>query len=407
MVDNVKSLMFTYEGKNQQGNTVKGELTSVSLLMAKAELRKQGIVPIKVKKKTKSIFSGGGQGRAIRAADIAVFSRQLSTMISAGIPIVQSLDILGRGAENVRFSSLIMSIKGDVESGTALSKAFHKHGNYFNDLFCNLIDAGEQSGQLDTMLDRIATYREKTEELKAKVKKALFYPSAVLVIAFLITSGLLIFVVPQFEKIFANFGADLPVATKFILSLSQGFTKYWYIIFGAITISTIAFIQARRRSQRFVDALQRWSLKLPIIGIILRKSAIARFARTLSITFAAGLPLVEALNTVAGATGNIIYADATRKVRDDVQVGLQMHHAMTTTGEFPIMVTQMISIGEEAGSLEFMLSKVADFYESEVDTAVSNLSSLLEPVIMVILGIIIGGLVVAMYMPIFKLGGVI
>ena len=407
MVDNVKSLMFTYEGKNQQGNTVKGELTSVSLLMAKAELRKQGIVPIKVKKKTKSIFSGGGQGRAIRAADIAVFSRQLSTMISAGIPIVQSLDILGRGAENVRFSSLIMSIKGDVESGTALSKAFHKHGNYFNDLFCNLIDAGEQSGQLDTMLDRIATYREKTEELKAKVKKALFYPSAVLVIAFLITSGLLIFVVPQFEKIFANFGADLPVATKFILSLSQGFTKYWYIIFGAITISTIAFIQARRRSQRFVDALQRWSLKLPIIGIILRKSAIARFARTLSITFAAGLPLVEASNTVAGATGNIIYADATRKVRDDVQVGLQMHHAMTTTGEFPIMVTQMISIGEEAGSLEFMLSKVADFYESEVDTAVSNLSSLLEPVIMVILGIIIGGLVVAMYMPIFKLGGVI
>lgn len=402
-----KIQQFGWEGKNQKGQTVRGELSASSQIMAKAELRKQGIIPVKVKRKSKSIFSSSSAGRSIKTLDISVFTRQLSTMISAGIPIVQSLDILAKGAENRTLSVLVGSIKSDVESGTNLSSAFQKHNRYFNNLFCNLISAGEQSGQLDQMLNRIATYREKVESLRAKVKKALFYPTTVLIIAFLISAGLLIFVVPQFEKIFANFGADLPVITKVILNLSRWLSSYWYLIFGSIGLATVLFIHAKKKSKKFADSLQRLALKITIIGPILRKAAIARFARTLSITFSAGLPLVDALQSVAGATGNILYEEATNQIREDVQIGQQIYQSMHKTGVFPSMVVQMVAIGEESGSLEFMLAKVADFYEEEVDNAVANLSSLIEPIIMVILGIIIGGLVVALYMPIFKLGGII
>jgi len=397
---------FTWEGKNQKGQIISGTINARTFTLAKAELRQQGIVPLKVKRKAQPLFSmqlGGG----IKSLEISVFTRQLSTMISAGIPIVQSLDILTKGTENSALNSLLITVKSDIESGISLSAAFAKHPRYFNSLFCNLIAAGEQSGQLEQMLDRISTYREKTESLRAKVKKALFYPMTVIVIALLITAGLLIFVVPQFEKIFANFGADLPVVTKFILSLSRAFSQYWYVIFGLIGIAIVAFTQALKKSKKFVAKFQEFLLNILIVGPILKKSAIARFARTLSITFAAGLPLVEALHSVAGATGNIVYERVTLQIREDVQTGQQIYQSMTKFDVFPAMVVQMIAIGEESGSLEFMLAKVADFYEEEVDNAVANLSSLLEPIIMVVLGIIIGGLVVALYMPIFKLGGII
>ncbi|QBR84355.1 type II secretion system F family protein [Legionella israelensis] len=398
-------ITFQYEGINRSGEKTKGEIEARSLAIAKADLRRQGIITKKVIKKRKSLFDRAN--KKITQADITVFSRQLATMIEAGIPLVQSFDIVAKGQSNKRVQDLINTIKNDVETGLTLAESLAKHPAYFNDLFCNLVDAGEKSGSLEVMLNKVATYKEKIESIKKKIKKALTYPIAVMVIAFLVTAGLLIFVVPQFESLFQGFGADLPAMTRMVIRLSETFQAYWYIIFGVLALAVYAFIYAKNHSPNFAQGVDRVMLKFPVIGPILEKAAIARFSRTLSITFAAGLPLVDALKSVAGATGNILFAKATDKIREEVSTGQQMQLAMENTHMFPNMVVQMVAIGEESGALEQMLSKVADFYEEEVDNAVDSLSSLLEPLIMAILGILVGGLVVAMYLPIFKLGSVV
>lgn len=382
-----------------------GDIQARSLALAKADLRNQGIVVNKVAKKRKPFFDK--KNKKITAGDITVFSRQLATMIESGIPLVQSFDIVAKGQSNKRLKDLIEEIKHDVETGLTLAESLIKHPAYFNELFCNLIDAGEKSGSLDIMLDKVATYKEKIETIKKKIKKALTYPLAVLVVAFLVTAGLLIFVVPQFESLFKGFGADLPAMTQAVVSMSAFFQSYWYLIFGAIGGAIYAFIYARNHSIDFAQKVDMTLLKLPVIGPILEKAAIARFTRTLSITFAAGLPLVEALKSVAGATGNIVYAKATEKIKEEVSTGQQMNVAMENTHLFPNMVIQMVAIGEESGALEKMLGKVADFFEEDVDNAVDSLSSLLEPIIMSILGVLVGGLVIAMYLPIFKLGSAV
>jgi type IV pilus assembly protein PilC len=397
-------ISFTWEGVNRSGNKINGVIEARSLALAKAELRKQGVIPRKVAKKRTSLLK---RKKKIKPLDITVFSRQLSTMVQAGIPLIQSFDIISKGQTNESMRSLVDAIKKDVETGLTLAESIQKHPKYFNELFCNLVDAGEKSGSLEIMLNKVATYKEKIETIKKKIKKALTYPMAVLVIAFLVTAGLLIFVVPQFESLFSGFGADLPAMTRGVISLSEFFQAYWYIIFGALGAAVFGFIYAKSHSPAFAHTVDRYLLRLPIVGTILEKAAIARFARTLSITFAAGLPLVEALQSVAGATGSILFAEATKKIRNEVSNGQQMQIAMSNTNLFPNMVIQMIAIGEESGALEQMLGKVADFYEEEVDNAVDSLSSLLEPVIMAILGILVGGLVVAMYLPIFKLGSVV
>ncbi|WP_131783008.1 type II secretion system F family protein [Legionella gresilensis] len=406
-MDKTKTTVDTYrwEGVNRSGQKVSGLIESNSIAIAKASLRKQGIITNKVIKKRKSLFDK--KNRKITTADITAFTRQLATMLNAGIPLIQSFDIIARGQTNQKVKTLIEEIKKDVESGLTLTEALKKHPKFFNELYYNLVDAGEKSGSLDIMLAKIATYKEKIERIKKKIKKALTYPIAVIVIAFLVTAALLIFVVPQFESLFKGFGADLPALTRGVISLSEFFQAYWYIIFGVIGIAIFAFIRAKNTSPQFAHTIDRLMLKFPIIGTILQKAAIARFARTLSITFAAGLPLVDALRAVAGATGNILYAQATDKIREEVSNGQQIRVAMDNTHLFPSMVVQMIAIGEESGALEQMLSKVADFYEEEVDNAVDSLSSLIEPIIMSILGILVGGLVVAMYLPIFKLGSVV
>ncbi|MCP0913282.1 type II secretion system F family protein [Legionella sp. 27cVA30] len=396
---------YRWEGVNQSGEKLQGVIEARSMTIAKVELRKQGVIPRKIVKKRKPLFSR--KNRKIKQADIAVFSRQLATMIGAGIPLIQAFDIVAKGQSNQRMQDLIETIKKDVESGSTLAESLRKHPAYFNELFCNLVDAGEKSGSLDLMLEKIAAYKEKIETIKRKIKKALTYPIAVMVIAFLVTAGLLIFVVPQFESLFKGFGADLPALTRGVISLSEFFQAYWYIIFGMLGLAIYAFIYARNHSENFAHTIDRYLLKIPIIGPIIEKAAIARFSRTLSITFAAGLPLVEALKSVAGATGNYLYANATDRIREEVSSGQQMQVAMENTKLFPNMVVQMIAIGEESGALEQMLTKVADFYEEEVDNAVDSLSSLLEPMIMAILGVLVGGLVVAMYLPIFKLGSVV
>jgi type IV pilus assembly protein PilC len=331
----------------------------------------------------------------------------MSTMMESGIPLIQSFDIVAKGQVNEKMTNLILEIKTSVESGLTLAESLKKHPDYFNDLYCNLIDAGEQSGALEIMLDNLASYKEKVESIKKKIKKALFYPIAVLIIAFLVSAALLIFVVPQFEELFKGFGADLPGLTRVVIDMSEFFQAYWYLIFGILVGLGWGFIYLKKNSTAFAYQLDKFSLKFPIIGQILQKAAIARFSRTLSITFAAGMPLVDALKSVSGATGNILYADATRQIKEEVSTGQQMQFAMKKTNLFPNMVIQMIAIGEESGSLESMLLKVADFYEEEVDAAVDALSSLLEPLIMAVLGVMVGGLVVAMYMPIFKLGAVV
>lgn len=396
---------FQYEGINRAGEKTKGEIDARSLAIAKADLRRQGIITKKVIKKRKPLFDR--KNKKITQGDITVFSRQLATMIEAGIPLVQAFDIVAKGQSNKRVQELINTIKNDIETGLTLAESLAKHPAYFNDLFCNLVDAGEKSGSLEVMLNKVATYKEKIETIKKKIKKALTYPIAVMVIAFLVTAGLLIFVVPQFESLFQGFGADLPAMTRMVIQLSEAFQSYWYIIFGVLAAAVYAFIYAKNHSANFAEGLDRVMLKFPVIGPILEKAAIARFSRTLSITFAAGLPLVDALKSVAGATGNILFAKATDKIREEVSTGQQMQLAMENTHMFPNMVVQMVAIGEESGALEQMLSKVADFYEEEVDNAVDSLSSLLEPLIMAILGILVGGLVVAMYLPIFKLGSVV
>jgi type IV pilus assembly protein PilC len=397
--------IFVWTGTDRRGVRVKGQTRGSNPSLIRADLRKQGIVPLKVKKQS-TLFSKSAK-KKITPKDIAVFFRQLATMMAAGVPLVQSFDIIGRGHENAGMRTLVLKIKNEVESGTSLSETLAKYPLYFDDLVVNLVSAGEQAGVLETLLDKIATYKEKTEYLKAKIKKAMFYPTAVIIVAFIVTAILLIFVVPQFEQLFSSFGTDLPAFTRLVVDLSEFMQQYWWLVFGIAIGSVVGLLQTKKRSRQFGRALDRMILKIPIIGTIMHKAAVARYARTLGTMFAAGVPLVEALESVAGATGNVVYSDAVLMIRDSVATGQQLQFAMSQTGLFPNMVEQMVAIGEESGALDTMLNKVADFYEQEVDDAVDALSSLLEPLIMSILGILIGGLVVAMYLPIFKMGAAI
>jgi type IV pilus assembly protein PilC len=393
---------FVWEGKDKRGKIVKGKSLAKDETALRAELRRQGVAPNRIKKQSSSI--GGGKPNP---GDIAVFSRQLATMLSAGIPLVQSFDIVGAGHEKASMQKLILDIKSDVEGGVSLHEALGKRPLYFDDLFVNLVEAGEQAGALETLLDKVATYKEKTEALKKKVKKALFYPTAVLVVAVIVTVILLVFVIPQFEELFQGFGADLPAFTQMVINLSkfiQSKGMYIAVVLGA---AGYAFAYFHKRSRKMRQNMDRLQLRLPIIGPIMRKAAIARFARTLSTMFAAGVPLVEAMESVAGATGNIVYEDATLAMRDEVATGTRLQRAMENTNLFPNMVVQMIAVGEEAGALDEMSGKVATFYEEEVDNAVDSMSSLLEPLIMALLGVLVGGLVIAMYLPIFNLGKVV
>ncbi len=395
---------FTWEGTDRQGKKIKGKTMAANEAAVRADLRRQGVVPSRIKKQSKGLFSTSAP---ITTGDIAIFSRQLATMLSAGIPLVQSFEIVGNGHENPSMQKLILAIKADVEGGSALAEALAKHPLHFDDLFINLVEAGEQAGALETLLEKIATYKEKTEAVKKKIKKALTYPAAVLVVAFVVTIILLIFVIPAFEDLFDGFGADLPAFTRMVIDLSVFVREQgWILAIGAIA-AVSAFLYFKKRSRAMRQFLDRLALKAPIIGPILQKAAIARYARTLSTMFSAGVPLVEALESVAGATGNIVYEEGVLRMKDEVATGQRLQQSMENTDLFPNMVIQMIAVGEESGSLDDMSAKVADFYEEDVDNAVDNLSSLLEPLIMATLGILVGGLVVAMYLPIFKMGAVV
>jgi type IV pilus assembly protein PilC len=400
----VASTPFLWEGTDRNGKKIKGKSLASDEKQVRADLRRQGVVPSRIKKQSKGLFAGGGK---ITSGDISIFSRQLATMLAAGIPLVQGFEIVGNGHENAAMQKLILSIKADVEGGSSLAEALSKQPLYFDDLFVNLVESGEQAGALESLLEKIATYKEKTEAIKKKIKKALTYPAAVLVVAFVVTTILLIFVIPSFEDLFRGFGADLPTFTRKVIELSAFVRTQGIYIVIIIGIAVSTFLYFHKRSRTFRHFLDRMMLKLPIIGPILEKAAIARYARTLSTMFAAGVPLVEALASVAGATGNIVYEQGVLQMRDEVATGQRLQQSMENTGLFPNMVIQMIAVGEESGSLDEMSSKVADFYEADVDDAVDNLSSLLEPMIMAILGVLVGGLVVAMYLPIFKLGAVV
>jgi type IV pilus assembly protein PilC len=394
---------FRWEGRDKKGKRLKGRSLAPDEAALRADLRRQGIAPSRIRKQSNAMRKGGG----VKAMDIAVFSRQLATMLAAGIPLVQGFEIVGAGHEKPSMQKLILDIKSDVEAGTSLHEALAKHPLYFDDLYINLVEAGEQAGALEGLLDKIATYKEKTEALKKKVKKALFYPAAVLAVAVIVTIILLIFVIPQFESLFKGFGADLPAFTQMVINLSRFVQSDGIYIAAVIAAIVWVFFYFKKRSKRMREFLDRMALKMPVIGPILNKAAIARFSRTLATMFAAGVPLVEALESVAGATGNIVYENAVMRMRDEVATGQRLQRAMETTELFPNMVVQMIAVGEESGSLDTMASKVATFYEAEVDNAVDAMSSLLEPLIMVILGVLVGGLVIAMYLPIFKLGSVV
>jgi type IV pilus assembly protein PilC len=396
---------FLWEGRDKRGQRVKGNTMAPDETAVRADLRRQGIAATRVRRKRDSL--SGMKGGKVNAADIAVFSRQLSTMLIAGIPMVQSFEIVASGVDKPSVRNLILAIKADVESGTSLHEALAKQPLYFDDLFVNLVRAGEQAGALDTLLDKIATYKEKSEATKKKVKKALFYPAAVLSVAAIVTTVLMIFVIPEFQKLFKGFGANLPAFTMVVINISNAVRHYGIFIAMGIGAAVAVFLYFKKRSRKLREVLDRLSLKVPIIGPILTKAAISRFSRTLSTMFAAGVPLVEALESVAGATGNIIYENAVLRMRDEVATGQRLQRAMQTQGIFPNMVVQMIAVGEESGSLDSMAAKVATFYEAEVDNAVDSMSSLLEPLIMVILGIVVGSLVVAMYLPIFQLGNVV
>ena len=403
MATATKEIPFTWEGVDRRGQRVKGKSLATSEAEVRADLRRQGVVPNRIRKQT-SLFSGSKQ---ITTADIAIFSRQLATMMASGIPLVQAFEIVGNGHENESMQKLILQIKADVEGGSSLHEALAKHPLHFDDLFVNLVEAGEQAGALETLLDKIATYKEKTEAIKKKIKKALTYPMAVLVVAIIVTIILLIFVIPAFEDLFQGFGADLPAFTRMVVDLSLFVrTKGWVILVGAVAAGA-AFMYFKKRSKKMREVLDRLILKMPVIGGIMEKSAIARYARTLSTMFAAGVPLVEALESVAGATGNIVYENAVMEMRDEVSTGQRLQQSMENTDLFPNMVIQMIAVGEESGQLDEMSAKVADFYEEDVDNAVDNMSSLIEPLIMGILGVLVGGLVIAMYLPIFKMGSVV
>ncbi len=395
---------FVWEGTDRKGKKIKGKSMATNEAAVRADLRRQGVVPSRIKKQSQGLFSGSG---TITPADIAIFMRQLSTMLAAGIPLVQSFEIVGSGHENAAMQKLIMAVKADVEGGSALAESLAKHPLYFDDLVVNLVEAGEQAGALESLLDKIATYKEKTEALKKKIKKALTYPAAVLIVALVVTTILLIFVIPAFEDLFKGFGADLPTFTRKVIDLSVFVREKGFYLAALIGGSIFTFMYFKKRSKKMRHFLDRMMLKAPIIGPILKKAAIARYARTLATMFAAGVPLVEALESIAGATGNIVYEIGVLQMRDEVSTGLRLQQAMENTDLFPNMVNQMIAVGEESGSLDDMSAKVADFYEEDIDNAVDNLSSLLEPMIMSILGVLVGGLVVAMYLPIFKMGAVI
>jgi type IV pilus assembly protein PilC len=394
---------FIWEGTNSAGKRVKGKSTAPSEAAVRAQLRREGVVPSKVRKES-TLFQKSGK---VTPADIAIFSRQLATMLAAGIPMVQAFEIVGNGHDNPAMQKLILAVKVDVEGGTALAQALSKHPLHFDDLFVNLVEAGEQAGALETLLDKIATYKEKTEAIKKKIKKALTYPAAVLVVALIVTTILLIFVIPEFESLFQGFGADLPAFTRMVITVSEFVRdKGWALLILCIG-SVMTYLYFHKRSRKMREIQDRILLKAPVVGAILTKAAIARFSRTLSTMFSAGVPLVEALESVAGATGNIVYENGVMAMRDEVSTGQRLQVAMEKTELFPNMVIQMIAVGEESGSLDEMSSKVADFYEEDVDNAVDNMSALLEPMIMAILGVLVGGLVIAMYQPIFKMGAVV
>jgi type IV pilus assembly protein PilC len=394
---------FTWEGTDRTGKKVKGKIVAANETAVRQELRRQGVTARRVRKQS-MLFRKQGK---VKTADIAVFSRQLATMMTAGIPLVQSFDIVGAGHENPAMQKLIFAIKADVEGGSSLADSLAKHPLHFDDLFVSLVAAGEQAGALETLLDKIATYKEKTEAIKKKIKKALFYPTAVVVVAVVVTAILMIYVIPEFESLFKGFGADLPAFTRMVIDISKFVQSTGWLLLILIVGGIVGIMQAKKRNRGVQHFFDRAMLRLPIIGMILNKSAIARYARTLSTTFAAGVPLVEALDSVAGACGNIVYESAVRKMRDEVATGQRLQRAMENTDLFPNMVNQMIAVGEESGSLDAMSAKVADFYEEEVDNAVDSMSSLLEPLIMAILGVLVGGLVIAMYLPIFKMGSVV
>lgn len=396
-----QSFIWEWEGKDRAGKVIRGELRAESETIAKTQLRRQGINILKIKKRR------AGFGKKITEKDITLFTRQLSTMMRAGVPLLQAFDITAKGHSNPAVTKMLLEVRADVETGLSLAEAFRKRPLYFDKLFCNIIAAGETGGVLDSLLDKLATYKEKVMAIKGKIKSALIYPSAIIGVAFIITAVIMIYVIPAFKDLFSSFGANLPAPTMFVIWLSDQFVQYWWLIFGSIFGVFFGFAYAFKRTPKLQEQVDRLLLRLPVIGNIIRKATIARWSRTLSTLFAAGVPLVEALDSVGGASGNQVYAEATKRIQADVSSGSSLNYSMQRTDLFPNMVLQMTAIGEESGSLDQMLDKVADFYEEEVDNAVAALSSLLEPVIMVILGVLIGGLVIAMYMPIFKMGQVV
>ena len=397
----IQEFVFEWEGKDRGGKQVKGEIRAAGENQVKAALRRQGVLPGKIKKRRMR------SGKSIKPRDIAIFTRQLATMMKAGVPLLQSFDIVGRGNPNGSVTKLLNDIRTDVETGTSLSAAFRKYPLYFNALYCNLVEAGEAAGILESLLDRLAVYMEKTEAIKSKIKSALMYPASVVIVAFVVVAVIMIFVIPAFKEVFSSFGADLPAPTLIVMAISEFFVKWWWLIFGGIGAGVYFFMQAWQRNAKVQRFMDRLLLKVPVFGALIEKSCIARWTRTLSTMFAAGVPLVEALDSVGGASGNSLYADATEKIQQEVSTGTSLTTAMTNANLFPTMVLQMCAIGEESGSIDHMLGKAADFYEAEVDEMVAGLSSLMEPIIIVFLGTLIGGIVVSMYLPIFKLGQVV
>ncbi|TVT35437.1 type II secretion system F family protein [Marinobacter vinifirmus] len=395
---------YVWAGKDRKGNASKGEIMGSSIALAKAQLRKQGVIPDKVKKKPKPLFGGS---KKITPFDIAMLTRQLATMMKAGVPLVQSFDIVADGLENKGLQELVVTIRNDISSGSGFAASLRKHPKHFDDLYCNLVDSGEKAGALEAMLDRIATYLEKTELLKKKVKKAMTYPIAVIVVAIVVTAILLVKVVPQFESLFQGFGAELPVFTQMVVRLSEWMQSWWFVVLLGIVGTIFLFKESKRRSQKFSDIVDKYVLKLPVVGEILDKSAVAKFGRVLSTTFAAGVPLVDALDSVAGATGNAVYRDAIQRIKNDVSSGTQLQASMRQQDIFPVMAVQLTAIGEESGNLDEMLQKVAEHYEAVVDDMVDNLTALMEPMIMAVLGVLVGGLIIAMYLPIFQMGQVV
>jgi type IV pilus assembly protein PilC len=399
--DSNKDAVFEWEGKDRNGKQVRGEIRAAGENQVKASLRRQGVTPTKIKKRRMSA------GKSIKAKDLAIFTRQLATMMKAGVPLLQAFDIVGRGNPNPRVTKLLNDIRSDVETGTSLNVAFRKFPLYFDALYCNLVEAGESAGILDQLLDRLAVYMEKTEAIKSKIKSALMYPITVLIVAFVVVAVIMIFVIPSFKQVFTSFGGELPMPTLVVIAMSEFFIKYWYLIFGGLGGGVYFFLESWKRNKKMQMVMDRVMLKLPVFGILVEKSCIARWTRTLSTMFAAGVPLVEALDSVGGASGNSVFESATLKIQQEVSTGTALTAAMTNANLFPSMVLQMCAIGEESGSIDHMLGKAADFYEAEVDDMVAGISSLMEPIIIVILGTVIGGIVVAMYLPIFKLGAVV